>query len=120
MLCLSLECLRNCSKKPTDFQVAAMEPSEEPVLRVNRHQSALVIGGGVPSAIPPDHLIPQSKSVISPLQDDVVLALASILAPTLCPSTLSSKFRVSILLHGVAGLLQNPRSDSLKNVQLLN
>lgn len=86
------------------FQVAAMEPSEEPVLRVNRHQTALVLGGGVPSAIPPDPLIPRSKSV-SPIQDDAVLALASILAPTLCPSALSSKFRVAILLHGVPGLL---------------
>ncbi|KAH6821775.1 peroxin 6 [Perilla frutescens var. hirtella] len=84
------------------FKVAAMEPSEEPVLRINRHQTALVLGGGVPSAIPPDPLIPQSKGV-SPLQEDAVLALASILAPTLFPSALSSKFRVSILLHGVAG-----------------
>ncbi|KAH6766372.1 peroxin 6 [Perilla frutescens var. hirtella] len=84
------------------FKVAAMEPSEEPVLRINRHQTALVLGGGVPSAIPPDPLIPQLKGV-SPLQEDAVLALASILAPTLFPSALSSKFRVSILLHGVAG-----------------
>lgn len=100
----------SCNQKMPDsgentiyFKVAAMEPSEEPVLRVNRHQTALVLGGGVPSAIPPDPLIPQSKSVVSPLQDDVVLALASILAPTLCPSALSTKFRISILLHGVAG-----------------
>ena len=81
-----------------------MEPSEEPLLRVNRHQTALVLGGGVPSAIPPDPLIPQPKRVYH-LQDDAVLALASIVAPTLFPSALSSKFRVSILLHGAAGLL---------------
>lgn len=100
----------SCNQKMPDsgentiyFKVAAMEPSEEPVLRVNHHQTALVLGGGVPSAIPPDPLIPQSKSVVSPLQDDVVLALGSILAPTLCPSALSTKFRISILLHGVAG-----------------
>lgn len=79
-----------------------MEPSEEPVLRVNRDQTALVLGGGVPSAIPPNPLIPRPKTVL-PLQDDLVLALASIIAPTLFPSALSSKFRVSILLHGVPG-----------------
>ncbi|KAK6115023.1 hypothetical protein DH2020_007292 [Rehmannia glutinosa] len=84
------------------FKVAAMEPSEEPVLRVNRSQTALVLGGGVPSAVPPDPLIPRSKS-LSPLQDDTVMALASILAPTLYPSTFSSKFRVAILLHGLPG-----------------
>lgn len=85
-----------------DYQVAAMEPLQEPILRVNCHKTALVLGGGVPSAIPPDPLIPLSKSLY-PLQDDAVLPLASILAPTLFPSALSSKFRVSILLHGVAG-----------------
>ncbi|KAK4492575.1 hypothetical protein RD792_003390 [Penstemon davidsonii] len=84
------------------FKVAAMEPSEEPVLRVNRNQTALVLGGGVSSDVPPDPLIPQSKS-FSPLQLDAVLNLASILAPTLCPSALSSKFRVAVLLHGVPG-----------------
>ncbi|KAL0435846.1 UNVERIFIED_CONTAM: Peroxisome biogenesis protein 6 [Sesamum radiatum] len=84
------------------FKVAAMEPSEEPFLRVNRSQTALVLGGGVASAVPPDTLIPRSKSP-SPLQDDAVLSLANILAPTLCPSPLSSKFRVAILLHGVPG-----------------
>ncbi|KAL6500368.1 hypothetical protein OROHE_025734 [Orobanche hederae] len=84
------------------FKVAAMEPSEEPVLRVNRSQTALVLGGGVPSAVPPLPLIPRVKS-FSPVQEDAVLALASILAPTLCPSAFSSKFRVAILLHGVPG-----------------
>ncbi|KAL6575097.1 hypothetical protein OROMI_012382 [Orobanche minor] len=84
------------------FKVAAMEPSEEPVLRVNRSQTALVLGGGVPSAVPPEPLIPRVKS-FSPVQEDAVLALASILAPTLCPSAFSSKFRVAVLLHGVPG-----------------
>lgn len=102
-LCISCnQKMPNSGDNTIYFKVSAMEPSEEPVLRVNRHQTALVLGGVVPSAIPPDPLIPQSKSVF-PLQDDVVLALASILAPTLCPSALSSRFRVSILLHGVAG-----------------
>ncbi|KAG8389450.1 hypothetical protein BUALT_Bualt02G0230700 [Buddleja alternifolia] len=84
------------------FKVAAMEPSEEPILRINRSQTALVLGGGVPSALPPHPLIPRSIS-FSPLQEDTILDLASVLAPTLCPSALSSKFRVAILLHGVSG-----------------
>ncbi|KZV21542.1 peroxisome biogenesis protein 6 [Dorcoceras hygrometricum] len=84
------------------FKVVAMEPSEEPVLRVNRTRTALVLGGAVPSAVPPDPLISQTKS-FSPLHDDTVLTLASILAPTLCPSPLLSKFRVAILLHGLPG-----------------
>ncbi|KAL3647988.1 peroxisomal assembly protein [Castilleja foliolosa] len=84
------------------FKVAAMEPSEEPVLRVNRSQTALVLGGAVPSAVPPDPLIPRSKS-FSPVQEDVVVDLASILAPTLCPSAFATKFRVAVLLHGVPG-----------------
>lgn len=81
-----------------------MEPSEEPVLRVNRTQTALVLGGAVSSAVPPDPLIPQTKG-FSPLQEDTVQTLASILAPTLCLSALLSKFRVAILLHGLPGLL---------------
>ncbi|GER24752.1 peroxisomal biogenesis factor [Striga asiatica] len=84
------------------FKVAAMEPSEEPVLRVNRSQTALVLGGASPSAVPPDPLIPRSKN-ISSLQEDAVLALASVLAPALCPSAFTSKFRVSVLLHGASG-----------------
>ncbi|XP_041999506.1 peroxisome biogenesis protein 6-like isoform X2 [Salvia splendens] len=94
--------MQNPGEHTIYFKVAAMEPSEEPVLRINRHQTALVLGGGVPSAIPPDALIPQPKRVYH-LQDDAVLALASIVAPTLFPSALSPKFRVSILLHGAAG-----------------
>lgn len=84
------------------FKVVAMEPSEEPVLRVNRTRTALVLGGAVSSAVPPDPLISQTKGS-SPLQEDTVQTLASILAPTLCPSALLSKFRVAILLHGLSG-----------------
>lgn len=79
-----------------------MEPSDEAILRVNRTQSALVLGGSVPSAVPPDLLISGSKSV-APLQGDTVKILASILTPPLCPSPLSLKFRVSVLLHGLPG-----------------
>ncbi|KAL9168465.1 hypothetical protein ABFS82_04G017200 [Erythranthe guttata] len=112
-ICINWNCKSDlcipCNQKMLDggnntiyFKVAAMEPSEEPFLRVNRSQTALVLGGSVPSAVPPDPLISQSKS-FSPLQDDVVLSLASILAPALCPSALSSRFRVAILFHGVPG-----------------
>ncbi|KAL3849784.1 hypothetical protein ACJIZ3_011666 [Penstemon smallii] len=112
-ICISWNCKSefciHCDEKKLNggndtvfFKVAAMEPSEEPVLRVNRNQTALVLGGGVSSDVPPDPLIPRSKS-FSPLQLDAVLNLASILAPTLCPSALSSKFRVTVLLHGVPG-----------------
>lgn len=81
-----------------------MEPSDEPVLRVNRTQTALVLGGSVPSAVPPDLLIAKPKGV-APLQEETVKALASILTPAICPSALSSKFRVSVLLYGLAGML---------------
>lgn len=80
-----------------------MEPSDEPVLRVNRTKTALVLGGSVPSAIPPDLLIDGSKD-FTPLQGDTVKILASILTPPLCPSALSSKFRVAVLLYGLPGV----------------
>ncbi|XP_004493380.1 peroxisomal ATPase PEX6 [Cicer arietinum] len=84
------------------FKVVAMEPSDEPVLRVNKTLTALVLVGSSPSALPPDLLIAGSEGPV-PLQRDTVKILASILAPTLCPSALSSKFRVSVLLFGLAG-----------------
>ncbi|KAL6978421.1 peroxisomal assembly protein [Sarracenia purpurea var. burkii] len=84
------------------FKVMAMEPSAELVLRVNRTKTALVLGGSVPSAVPPNLLISRSKSFV-PLQGDTVKNLASILTPTLCPSALSSKFRVAVLLYGLSG-----------------
>lgn len=80
-----------------------MEPLQESVLRVNQTQTALVLGGSVPSAVPPDLLIGRPKG-FAPLQSETVRILASILAPALCPSALSSKFRVSVLLFGLAGI----------------
>lgn len=79
-----------------------MEPSEESVLKVNRTRTAFVLGGSVPSAVPPDNLISGPKG-FAPLQGDTVKILASILAPPLCPSALSSKFRVAVLLNGLPG-----------------
>ena len=79
-----------------------MEPLDEPVLRVNSSQTALVLGGSVPSAVPPDMLVGGPKGFV-PVQGDTVKILASILTPPLCPSALSSKFRVSVLLVGLPG-----------------
>lgn len=81
-----------------------MEPSDEPVLRVNRTQTALVLGGNVPSAVPPDLLIAGPEG-FAPLQEETVRLLASILTPAICPSSLSSKFRISVLLYGLAGII---------------
>ena len=81
-----------------------MEPLEAPVLRVNRTQTALVLGGNVASAVLPAMLI-RGLNVSIPVQQNVVKMLASILSPPLCPSALSSKFRVAVLLHGLRGLL---------------
>jgi len=79
-----------------------MEPLNEPILRVNCNQTALVLGGSVASALPPDLFVNNSNDMM-PLQADTMKTLASILAPTLCPSALSSKFRVSVFLYGPSG-----------------
>ncbi|PPD95511.1 hypothetical protein GOBAR_DD07447 [Gossypium barbadense] len=106
--CNSAICIPCCSRLQNQsddiiyFKVVAVEPSDEAILRVNRTQTALVLGGSVPSAVPPDLLISGSESV-APLQGDTVKILASILTPPLCPSPLSLKFRVSVLLHGLPG-----------------
>ncbi|XWS76513.1 hypothetical protein CRYUN_Cryun01aG0182900 [Craigia yunnanensis] len=65
-------------------------------------KTALVLGGSAPSVVPLDLLIAGTKS-FAPLQGDTVKILASILTPPLCPSPLSLKFRVSVLLHGLPG-----------------
>ncbi|KAL0800659.1 hypothetical protein Bca101_055834 [Brassica carinata] len=84
------------------FKVIAMEPSNERFLRVNHSQTALVLGGRVSSGLPPDLLVSRSK-VPMPLQEYTVNLLASVLSPPLCPSALSSKLRVAVLLHGLPG-----------------
>ncbi|XP_022876583.1 peroxisome biogenesis protein 6 isoform X2 [Olea europaea var. sylvestris] len=102
---LCIPCSQNMQNGGNDiiyFKVVSIEPSEEPVLRVNRSKTALVLGGSVPSAVPPDLLIPGPKH-LTPLQGDTVQTLASILTPTLCSSALSSRFRVAILLYGLSG-----------------
>ncbi|KAK8921238.1 Peroxisome biogenesis protein 6 [Platanthera zijinensis] len=93
---------RNLSNNLIYFKVVALEPLDEPTLRVNRDHTALILGGSVASAIPPASFLGASNECM-PLQSDSVKNLASVLAPAICPSVLSSKFRVSILLHGPAG-----------------
>ncbi|KAG7025568.1 Peroxisome biogenesis protein 6 [Cucurbita argyrosperma subsp. argyrosperma] len=106
--CKSTFCI-SCNKSTGDrsdviiyFKVVAMEPSEEPVLRVSRTQTALVLGGSVCSALPPDLLVGLPRR-LAPVQTNTVKLLASILTPPLCPSPLSSRYRISVLLYGMAG-----------------
>ncbi|KAL4038798.1 hypothetical protein IC575_002427 [Cucumis melo] len=106
--CKSPFCIR-CNKSTRErsddiiyFKVVAMEPSDEPVLRINRTQTALVLGGTVHSAVPPDLLVGLPRR-LAPVQANTVKLLASILTPTLCPSPLSSRYRISVLLYGMAG-----------------
>lgn len=104
--CKSAICIPCIQKKQKDtnlyFKVVAMEPSNEPILRINRAQTALVLAASTPSAIPPDLLL-SGPSEFAPLHQDTVKTLVSIITPTLCPSALSSKFRVAVLLFGLPG-----------------
>ncbi|VFQ82114.1 unnamed protein product [Cuscuta campestris] len=107
--CKSALCVA-CTQKPESgasdiiyFKVVDMQPSEELVLRANRVQTALVLGGSAPSAIPPYFLFPDPQCML-PLQLETVKTLTSILMPTLCPSPLSSKFRVAVLISGLPGI----------------
>uniref|UniRef100_A0A2P2M9Y4 ATPase AAA-type core domain-containing protein n=1 Tax=Rhizophora mucronata TaxID=61149 RepID=A0A2P2M9Y4_RHIMU len=93
---------QNKSDEIIYFKVMAMEPSGEAILRVNHTQTALVLGGSVASALPPDPLIDGRKGFV-PSQRETLKILASVLCPPLCPSALSSKFRVAVLLHGLEG-----------------
>ncbi|XP_021740626.1 peroxisome biogenesis protein 6-like isoform X2 [Chenopodium quinoa] len=107
--CNSILCVSCSLKKKNDggdiiyFKVVALDPPEELILRVNRKQTALVLGGSAAAAFPPDMLIAAEPAGIAPLQRNTVKALGCILTPSLCPSVLSSKFSVSVLLHGLAG-----------------
>lgn len=103
--CKSAICIPCSQKKQNDtdlyFKVVAMEPANEPILRINRAQTALVLAASTPSAVPPNLLLDQRG--FPPLHQDTVKTLASIITPTLCPSALSSKFRVAVLLFGSPG-----------------
>ncbi|XP_031499817.1 peroxisome biogenesis protein 6 isoform X3 [Nymphaea colorata] len=93
---------RSNSAETIYFKVVFMEPADEMILRINCNQTSLVLGGSVASRIPPELLSGRIEDFVPP-QQDVLQILFSLLAPTLCPSSISSKFRLAILLHGPAG-----------------
>ncbi|XP_072970245.1 peroxisomal ATPase PEX6 [Typha angustifolia] len=103
---LSLICNEEDTKSPSYnmiyFKIIAMGPSDEPILRINSKETAFVLAGGVSSAIPPYDFVVSSRD-LTPLQDETVKSLASVLAPTLYPPHISSRFRVSVFLYGPSG-----------------
>ncbi|KAJ3704524.1 hypothetical protein LUZ61_008229 [Rhynchospora tenuis] len=84
------------------FKVTSMEPSDEPVLRVNCSQTTLVLGGAAPSAIPPYNLLCGSSDQV-PVHSEAVKTLSCLIASVIYPSVLTSKFRFGLLLHGPSG-----------------
>ncbi|KAL6652023.1 hypothetical protein ACP70R_010948 [Stipagrostis hirtigluma subsp. patula] len=84
------------------FKVTGMEPSDEPILRVNCNQTALVLGGGASAAIPPYTFFATSGDS-APLHGEIVEHLASIIAPALCPSDILPKIKFSTFLFGPSG-----------------
>ncbi|XP_071697205.1 peroxisomal ATPase PEX6 isoform X2 [Rutidosis leptorrhynchoides] len=106
--CKSAMCIACTQKKQNSsdtnlyFKVVAAEPADEPILRINRSQTALVLAASTPSAVPPNLLLSCPRG-FPPLHQDTIKTLASIITPTLCPSALSSKFRVAVLLFGLPG-----------------
>lgn len=80
-----------------------MEPNEV-ILRVNCNQTALVLGGSVPSLLPPAFLATCSVGC-TPLQQDIAQQLAFLLAPCMYPSAFSFKFKTTVLLEGPSGNL---------------
>jgi peroxin-6 len=79
-----------------------MEPSDEPVLRVNCNETALVLGGGASSSIPPYSFFDASRDSV-PLHSEIVEHLASIIAPALCPSDILPKTKFSTFIYGPSG-----------------
>ncbi|KAK3143703.1 hypothetical protein QOZ80_4AG0303840 [Eleusine coracana subsp. coracana] len=84
------------------FKVTGMEPSDEPVLRVNCNETALVLGGGASSAVPPYSFFDPSGNKV-PLHSEIVEHLASIIAPALCPSDILPKTKFSTFIYGPSG-----------------
>jgi len=78
-----------------------MEPSDEPILRVNCNETALVLGGAASAAIPP-HSFAASGDPL-PLHGEIVEHLASIIAPALCPSDILPKIKFSTFIYGPSG-----------------
>jgi peroxin-6 len=84
------------------FKVTSMEPSDEPILRVNCNETALVLGGAASAAIPPYSFFAASGDSL-PLHGEIVEHLASIIAPTLCPSDILPKIKFSTFIYGPSG-----------------
>uniref|UniRef100_A0A3B6DJW6 Peroxisomal ATPase PEX6 n=1 Tax=Triticum aestivum TaxID=4565 RepID=A0A3B6DJW6_WHEAT len=84
------------------FKVTGMEPSNEPILRVNRDQTALVLGGSASAPIPPCSFFSANDDSV-PLHGEVVEQLASIIAPALCPSNILPRIKFSTFLYGPSG-----------------
>ncbi|KAG8043497.1 hypothetical protein GUJ93_ZPchr0458g22412 [Zizania palustris] len=107
--CGAISCLA-CNKEDNSlrlrdmiyFKVTGMEPSDEPILRVNCNQTALVLGGGSSAPVPPYSLFVASGASV-PLHHEIVEQLASIIAPALCPSNILPKVKFSTFLYGPSG-----------------
>ncbi|RLM66606.1 peroxisome biogenesis protein 6 [Panicum miliaceum] len=84
------------------FKVTSMEPSDEPILRVNCNETALVLGGAASAAIPPYSFFAASGDSL-PLNGEIVEHLASIIAPALCPSDILPKIKFSTFIYGPSG-----------------
>ncbi|RCV35421.1 hypothetical protein SETIT_7G238600v2 [Setaria italica] len=84
------------------FKVTSMEPSDEPILRVNCNQTALVLGGAASAAIPPYSFFSASGDSV-PLHGEIVEHFASIIAPALCPSDILPKIKFSTFIYGPSG-----------------
>ncbi|KAG2568804.1 hypothetical protein PVAP13_7NG400000 [Panicum virgatum] len=82
--------------------VTSMEPSDEPILRVNCNETALVLGGAASAAIPPYSFFAASGDSL-PLHGEIVEHLASIIAPALCPSDILTKIKFSTFIYGPSG-----------------
>eukprot|EP00252_Welwitschia_mirabilis_P011139 TRINITY_DN2503_c0_g1_i1.p1 TRINITY_DN2503_c0_g1~~TRINITY_DN2503_c0_g1_i1.p1 ORF type:complete len:970 (+),score=216.58 TRINITY_DN2503_c0_g1_i1:125-3034(+) len=107
--CKSELCIRCSERTSSDishdviyFKVLEMEPSTEDFLCVNCNRTALVLGGSVPSQVPPSFMAP-GKATITFYQEDIVRQLIALLTPCLHPSAFSFKFKTTVLLHGPAG-----------------
>ena len=79
-----------------------MEPSDDPILRVNCDQTALVLGGSASAPVPPCSFFAAYDDSV-PLHGEIVEQLASIIAPALCPSNILPRIKFSTFLYGPSG-----------------